>query len=119
MERPGPRLLRSGVTAPESRELAVAFTGGGERLFRYDAEVIETAVAVCVVPLRRMTEHFAQEAAVAAAAHRRMAVAAVGYPRTVHVPLAEPLGGRVLVNLDGTPVPVTAEPVARPGAGGV
>jgi hypothetical protein len=92
----------------------VAFIGGGERLFRYDAEVIETAVAVCVVPLRRMTEHFAQEVAAGAAAHRRMAVTAVGYPRTVHVSLAEPLGGRVLVNLDGTPVSVTAEPVAGP-----
>jgi hypothetical protein len=114
--RPGPRLLSSGVTAPESRELAVAFIGGGEGLFRYDAEVIETAVAVCVVPLRRMTEHFAQEAAAAAAAHRQLAVAAVGYPRTVQVSLAEPLGGRVLVNLDGTAVPVTAEPVAVPRA---
>jgi hypothetical protein len=48
-------------------------------------------------------------AAAAAAAHRQVAVAAAGYPRTVHVSLAKPLGGRVLVNLDGTPVPVTAE----------
>ncbi len=96
-ERIGPHMLRSGTVGAGGRELAVEFTGGSERLFRYDAEVIETPAAVCVVPLPRMTARLAPGTF----------ITAEGHLRKVRVTLAERLGGRVLVNLDGTPVPVT------------
>ena len=97
-ERIGPHVLRSGTVGADGRELAVEFTGGSERLFRYDAEVVETRAAVCVVPLPRMSVRLAPGTA----------ITAEGHLRKVGVTLAERLGGRVLVNLDGTPVPVTA-----------
>jgi hypothetical protein len=97
-ERVGPRMLKSGTVGAGGRELAVEFTGGSERLFRYDAEVIETPAAVCVVPLPRMTVRLAPGAA----------ITAEGHLRKVRVTLAGRLGGRVLVNLNGTPVPVTS-----------
>jgi hypothetical protein len=90
-------MLRSGTVGADGRELAVEFTGGSQRLFRYDAEVVDTPAAVCVVPLPRMTARLAP----------RTAITAEGHLRKVRVTLAEPLGGRVLVNLDETPVPVT------------
>jgi hypothetical protein len=96
-ERIGPHMLRSGTVGADGRELAVEFTGGSERLFRYDAEVIETPAAVCVVPLPRMTARLAPGTA----------ITAEGHLRKVRVTLAEPLGGRVLADLDGSPVPVT------------
>lgn len=98
-ERIGPRMLRSGTVGADGRELVVEFTGGSERLFRYDAEVMETAAAVCVVPLPRMTVRLAPGTA----------ITAEGHLRKVGVTLAERLGGRVLVNPDGTPVPVTPD----------
>lgn len=96
-EQAGPHSLRSGTVRADTHDLAVEFTGGSEQLFRYDAEVIETQAAVCVVPLPRITVRLAP----------RTAISAEGHLRTVRVTLAESLGGRVLVNLDGTPVPVT------------
>lgn len=98
-ERVGPHMLRSGTVGADGRELVVKFTGGSERLFRYDAEVIQTPAAVCVVPLKRMSVPLAQGTAVTAKGHLRQIV----------VTLAERLGGRVLVNLDGTAVAVTQE----------
>jgi hypothetical protein len=103
-ERTGPHLLRSGTVGADGRELAVEFTGGGERLFRYDAEGIETPAAVCVVPLQRMTVRLAPGTA----------ITAEGHLRKVCVTLAGRLGGRVLVNLDGTPVAVTPGGEAPP-----
>jgi hypothetical protein len=96
-ERIGPHMLRSGTVRADGRKLAAEFTGGSERLFRYDAEVIETLGAVCVVPLPRMAVRLAPGTA----------ITAEGHLRKVRVTLAERLGGRVLVNLDGTPLPVT------------
>jgi len=96
-ERIGPRILTSGTVGADGRELAVEFTGGSEQLFRYDAEVTETPAAVCVVPLPRMTVQLASGTAITAEGHLRQ----------IRVTLAERLGGRVLVNLDQTPVPVT------------
>ena len=90
-------MLRSGIVGAHGRELDVEFTGGSERLFRYDAEVIETLAAVCVVPLPRLTARLAPGTA----------ITTEGHPRKIRVTLAERLGGRVLVNLDGTPVAVT------------
>jgi hypothetical protein len=103
-EQIGPHMLRSGTVGADGRELAVEFTGGSDRLFRYDAEVIETPAAVCVVPLPRMAVQLASGTA----------ITAEGHLRKVRVTLAERLGGRVLVNLDGTPVPVTPEGEAPP-----
>jgi hypothetical protein len=40
-ERIGPHMLRSGTVGADGRELEVEFTGGSERLFRYDPEVAE------------------------------------------------------------------------------
>ena len=96
-ERLGPHMLRSGTVGADGRELAVEFTGGSERLFCYDAEVMETPAAVCVVPMPQMTVRLAPGTA----------ITAEGHLRKDRVTLAERLGGRVLVNLDGTPVPVT------------
>jgi hypothetical protein len=96
-EGTGPHLLRSGSIGAESHELVVEFIGGSERLFRYDVEVLETPTAVCVVPLPRMNVRLAPN---------RM-ITAEGHPRKVRVTLSQHLGGRVLVNLDGTPVSVT------------
>ncbi|HUB37781.1 MAG TPA: hypothetical protein VMA72_02910 [Streptosporangiaceae bacterium] len=73
------------------------FIGGSRQLFGYDAEAIETQTAVCVAPLPRMTVRLTP----------RTAISAEGHLRRVLVTLAESLGGRVLVNLDGTLVPVT------------
>jgi hypothetical protein len=101
-ERIGPHMLMSGTVGAHGRDLAVEFIGSSERLFRYDAEVLESPAAVCVVPVPRMTERLASGTA----------ITAEGHLRKVRVTLAEPIGGRVLVNLDGTPVPVT--PVEAP-----
>jgi hypothetical protein len=87
-------MLRSGTVGAGGRELAVEFTGGSERLFRYDAEVIETPAAVCVVPLPRMTVRLAP-----APRSPRKAM------RKVRLILAGRLGGRVLVNPGWTPRP--------------
>jgi hypothetical protein len=96
-ERLGPHMLRWGTVGADGRELAVEFTGGSDRLFRYDAEVMESPAAVCVVPMAQMTVRLAPGTA----------ITAEGHLRRVRVTLAERLGGRVLVNLDGTPVPIT------------
>ncbi|MGC8513852.1 MAG: hypothetical protein ACP5P1_12590 [Acidimicrobiales bacterium] len=96
-ERLGPHMLSSATTGPDGRDLVVTFVGGREQLFRYNVEVVQTPTAVSVVPLRRPTD------ALPAGAF----VTLEGHARTVAVRLEEPLGGRVLVNLDGAPVPVT------------
>ena len=70
------------------------FVGGVPALFEYSAaEVIETDQAVAVLPVSRYVG-------------RPGPVAAVGYSRGVTVTLARPLGQRVLVDLDATPVTV-------------
>jgi hypothetical protein len=87
-----------GVTfvGPDQRSLNVTFVGGREDLFRYDAEVLEAATAVTVVPLQRLTRKLPSGSA----------ITLEGHPREVRVVLREALGGRVLVNLDGSPIPV-------------
>jgi hypothetical protein len=75
----------------------VTFVGGREQFFRYDVGVVETLTAASVVPLTRPTEALAAGAM----------VTLEGHARTVEVRLEEPLGKRVIVNLDGTAVPVT------------
>lgn len=96
--RIGPHVLMSATVGPEGRELTVAFTGGRADLFRYETETVESAAAVSVVPRARMTRQLPPGTAITLEGHRR----------EVRVMLAEELGGRVLVNLDGTPVSVHA-----------
>jgi hypothetical protein len=93
-ERIGPHMLLSAIVAPDGRELTVEFIGGSKRLSRYEAKSVESAVAVSVVPLESMTRQLPPGTWRTAEGHRR----------EVRVTLAEPLDGRVLVNLDGTPV---------------
>jgi hypothetical protein len=95
----GPHLLRSAIVGPDGRELTVEFVGGSESLFRYEAEPVESAVAVSVVPMERRTGRLPPGRAITLEGHRR----------EVRVTLAKPLGGRVLVNLDGRPVLVRSD----------
>ncbi len=76
--------------------LTVHFVGGSEDRFRYDAELVETAAAITVIPIERPVQEFPAGTI----------FTAEGYDRQVRIQLDEPLGGRVLVNLDGTPVEV-------------
>jgi hypothetical protein len=92
----GPHMLGSAFVGTDQRSLDVTFVGGREDLFRYDAEVVEAATAVTVVPLQRVIRKLPT------------AITFEGHRREVRVVLREALGGRVLVNLDGSPVPVLA-----------
>jgi hypothetical protein len=91
-------MLSSAFVGTDQRSLNVTFVGGREDLFRYDAEVLEVATAVTVMPLQRLTRKLPSGTAITLEGHRR----------EVRVVLREALGGRVLVNLDGSPVPVLA-----------
>lgn len=93
-EASGPHILVRARIDPTGRDLAVDFVGGSETLFDYEAETVETRTAVTVVPQQRIKRTLPS----------RTAITAEGHPRRVHVRLKEPLGSRVLVNLDGTPV---------------
>ena len=93
-ERLGPHVLDHAVPDSDAQGLTVIFVGGPSSLFNYDAEVIESAAAVTVIPLRRTIKQLPE----------RTFITAVGHTRTVHVRLDAPLAGRVLVNLDGTAV---------------
>ncbi len=95
----GPHMLSTGRVGPDRCQLVVGFVGGSDDLYRYDAEVVESATAVCVVSLGRLTGEFPAGTM----------IPAIGHPRQIVVTLAEPLGGRVLVNLDGSPVSVTTD----------
>lgn len=99
----GPHMLLRATVGPRDRQLIVEFVGGSEQRLRYDAELVESPTALCVVPLGRPTG----EQPVGTW------VAAEGHIRKVDVTLAEPLGDRVLVNLDGSPVSVTPDPQPR------
>ena len=95
-EQLGPHMLGSALVGADQRSLNVTFVGGREDLFRCDAEVLEATTAVTVVPLQRLTRELPS----------RTAITLEGHPREVRVVLREALGGRVLVNLDGSPIPV-------------
>jgi hypothetical protein len=96
-EQSGPHLLAKGTPDPDGQALRVEFVGGSEALFYYDVEIIETSTAVTVVPLRRLIRKLPPGTS----------IKLDGHIREVHVRLTRPLGGRVLVNLDGAPVAVT------------
>lgn len=95
-ERLGPRVLDSAVVDTDGRGLTVVLVGGPASLFDYDAEVVESATAVTAIPMRHTIRRLPP----------RTFITAVGHTRTVHARLQHPLDGRVLVNLDGTPVGV-------------
>ena len=95
-ETSGPHVLVRASVDPSGRDLAVDFIGGSESLFDYEAEAVETPAAVAVVPQQRVRRALPSGTRTTAKGHFRL----------VHVRLREPLGGRVLVNLDGTPVEV-------------
>lgn len=101
----GPHVLSSATVGSDGRELTVTFIGGRERLFRYDVVVVESPAAVSIAPLERATEELP---------HGQF-YTFEGHSRTVKIRLAAPLGGRVIANLDGTPVPVS---LGRSGATG-
>ncbi len=97
----GPHLLTDGVTVEDPLGLVVRFVGGPPTLLDYpDAEVLESPAAVTVIPRSRRTEHLRPGAL----------DGPVGVRREIRTQLAAPLGGRVLVNLDGAPCPVTSSP---------
>lgn len=87
--------LRTATAARgEANELVVEFVGGSEDLFDYEAEAVETSRAVAVVLSGRPRRPF------------RGPITLLGYTRRIGVRLAEPIGDRVLVDLDGRPVEV-------------
>jgi len=90
----GPHILVRASIDPNGRDLVVDFVGGSETLFDYEAETVETPAALTVLPQERAKQTLPSATA----------ITAEGHARRVHVRLNEPLDGRVLVNLDGTPV---------------
>jgi hypothetical protein len=79
----------------------VRFVGGPPALVDYPgADVVESPAAVTVIPRSRQTGQLRPGGV----------IAAVGVRREVRTRLAAPLGGRVPVNLDGTPCPVISSP---------
>lgn len=92
-----PHRAASAVRDRDGRTFHFTFVGAAPEYFEYpSAEVLETRQAIVVLPLERY---------VGPPGPGRMP--AVGYDRTVTVRLARPLGGRVLVDLDASPVTVT------------
>lgn len=92
----GSHTLDHATIDADGTTLTVYFTGSSPKHFGYRAEVIETAAALSVVPLGHLLPGQTSTGP----------VAAVGHPRKGEVRLATPLDGRVLVNPNGTPVPV-------------
>ncbi len=92
----GPHVLSSAALGPGGRDLTVDIVGGSEALFDYDAEVVEETAAVAVIPRARLKKVLVGPTA----------ISAEGHPRGIRAHLSEPLGSRVLVNLDATPVEV-------------
>jgi hypothetical protein len=97
---PGGLAIQSATTVRPSRQLTVSFTGSPGPASQpcgadYNAEAVESINAVVVV----------------VTAHRHASTelcTAIGAPRTATVDLAQPLGGRAVLEVQqGLPVPVT------------
>jgi hypothetical protein len=101
-----PRLSLEAVGHPDSAQLEVSLVGGLLDKSHYlDAEVMETKQAIAVIPIvRRAAGTLDQSSAM----KRPRIVPTVGIIRHVKVTLARPLGGRVLVDYDGSPCVVSA-----------
>jgi hypothetical protein len=92
-----PHRAGSAVRDRDGWTLHFTFVGAPPEYVEYpSAEVIETRQAIVVLPLARYVGPPGPGW-----------MPAVGYDRTVTVRLARPLGGRVLVDLDASPVTVT------------
>ena len=92
-----PHRAGSAVRDRDGWTLHFTFVGAPPEYVEYpSAEVIETRQAIVVLPLARYVGPPGPGW-----------IPAVGYDRTVTVRLARPLGGRVLVDLDASPVTVT------------
>ena len=95
-QQPGSHILQEARTRDGECELVVAFIGGSDNLFWYEGAVVESRTAVSVVPLARFVTRLPPGTA----------ISAQGFMREITVKLESPLGGRVLVNHDGSPVEV-------------
>jgi len=97
----GPVSVQRAVLSGDGVTLRVRFTGGSESIITYDGFVSETSTAVCVIPVARQLE----------ALPPRTALHMAEYTRQLTVRLACPLGARVLIRLDASPVVVLSEAV--------
>lgn len=101
----------SAVGHPDSAQLDVSFIGGHiEKVEYLDADVMETEQAIAVIPIVRRHAATADQRA---SMQRPRIVSTVGISRQVKVTLARPLGGRVLVDFDGSACVVSAPDHAR------
>ena len=92
----GWHLLNSATIGHDGRDLTVVFTGSPPGFFDYKAAVLESDSAVNVLPLPRLIADHPDGTA----------IAAVGARRQISATLSRPLGNRVLVDNDGSPVSV-------------
>lgn len=94
-----PRRALAATASSDDYTITLTFVGGlPERIDYPSADVVETRTAVVILP--RPTHREPIEAG--------GWVPAVGTTRTVTVDLGDPLGSRVLTDIDGPPVPVTS-----------
>ena len=97
----------SAVGHPDGTQLEVSFVGGHiETSADVDGDVMETEQAIAVIPIVRRP-------AVRASIQPSRILTTVGISRQVKVTLARPLGGRVLVDFDGSACVVSAPDHAR------
>lgn len=105
---PRARLLQRAMIGAKETDLMVEFIGESEGLFDYEAETLETPPAVAVAMISRAKSVLIPGTP----------IAPIGYARWLRLQLAKPLGNRVLVDLDGSPVEVnsvssTGEPLVH------
>ena len=95
-EQQGWHLLNSVTIGPDDRELTVVFTGSPPGFYDYEAAVLESDSAVTVLPMPRLIVELPDGSA----------FRPVGVLRQISATLSRPLGNRVLVDNDASPVPV-------------
>ena len=93
----GSKVLNSATIDRDDRVLTVIFTGSPKGFFDYEAAILESDAAVTVLPLGHQIVELRDGTA----------YGPVGVHRRISATLSRPLGNRVLVNNDGSPVPVT------------
>jgi len=90
-------MLESATAGDTNKVLRVEFVGSPSHLVRYEAAVYESQTAVTVVPVERSDLDIPEG----------VAILAVGMMRSVGASLANELGPRVFVGLNGLPLPVS------------
>jgi len=93
----GLAMLESATAGDTNKVLRVEFVGSPSHLVRYEAAVYESQTAVTVVPVERSDLDIPEG----------VAILAVGMMRSVGASLANELGPRVFVGLNGLPLPVS------------